>query len=371
MLDAMLRAAGYRTGLYTSPHLMRYNERVRLDGREASDDALVAGAQRSSRTRAPPATRRCRSPISSSARSRRSCCSREHAPDALVLEVGPRRPARRGQRRRRGRRRRHERRSRPPRLARRHARGHRAREGGHLPRRPRRRLRRRRSAALARRRGRAHRRDGSSSRDATSARSPKARSGATAGPAASATGCRIRRCAAATSSTTPRARSRRSTRCATALPVGANAMRDGLVGVELAGRFQVLPGRPTRVLDVAHNPHAARALARMPRRRWATTARRTRCSGCSPTRTSTASSRRCAGASTAGTSRRCPGRAARRPRSARGGARRARACPPSASASARDVAQRLAAARDEAHEADRIVAFGSFLTVAAALAAER
>src|SRR6185436_8556201 len=41
----------------------------------------------------------------------------------------------------------------------------------------------------------------------------------------------------------------------------ANAARDGLVGVELAGRFQVLPGRPTRVLDVAHNPHAARALA--------------------------------------------------------------------------------------------------------------
>src|SRR5204862_3008166 len=35
----------------------------------------------------------------------------------------------------------------------------------------------------------------------------------------------------------------------------------GLVAVELPGRFQVLPGRPTIVLDVAHNPHAARALA--------------------------------------------------------------------------------------------------------------
>jgi dihydrofolate synthase/folylpolyglutamate synthase len=45
------------------------------------------------------------------------------------------------------------------------------------------------------------------------------------------------------------------------LPVSANAVRAGLVGVELAGRFQVLPGRPTRVLDVAHNPHAARSLA--------------------------------------------------------------------------------------------------------------
>lgn len=44
-------------------------------------------------------------------------------------------------------------------------------------------------------------------------------------------------------------------------PVAASALRDGLVHVDLAGRFQVLPGRPTIVLDVAHNPHAARALA--------------------------------------------------------------------------------------------------------------
>ncbi|HET9339251.1 MAG TPA: Mur ligase family protein, partial [Casimicrobiaceae bacterium] len=42
MLEAMLRADGYRTGLYTSPHLMRYNERVRLDGREAGDEAMLA-----------------------------------------------------------------------------------------------------------------------------------------------------------------------------------------------------------------------------------------------------------------------------------------------------------------------------------------
>jgi dihydrofolate synthase/folylpolyglutamate synthase len=33
-----------------------------------------------------------------------------------------------------------------------------------------------------------------------------------------------------------------------------------LVTVELPGRFQVLPGRPTVILDVAHNPHAASAL---------------------------------------------------------------------------------------------------------------
>jgi dihydrofolate synthase/folylpolyglutamate synthase len=41
MLESILRAAGYRTGLYTSPHLLRYNERVRIAGAEASDDALA------------------------------------------------------------------------------------------------------------------------------------------------------------------------------------------------------------------------------------------------------------------------------------------------------------------------------------------
>ena len=45
------------------------------------------------------------------------------------------------------------------------------------------------------------------------------------------------------------------------LPVGAQEIRTGLVLVDLPGRFQVLPGRPTVILDVAHNPHAAAALA--------------------------------------------------------------------------------------------------------------
>ncbi len=39
-LEAMLSAAGHRVGLYTSPHLLRYNERVRLSRREADDEAL-------------------------------------------------------------------------------------------------------------------------------------------------------------------------------------------------------------------------------------------------------------------------------------------------------------------------------------------
>jgi dihydrofolate synthase/folylpolyglutamate synthase len=47
----------------------------------------------------------------------------------------------------------------------------------------------------------------------------------------------------------------------TDLPVAMKDIRQGLLEVELSGRFQVLPGRPTIVLDVAHNPQAARVLA--------------------------------------------------------------------------------------------------------------
>ena len=45
------------------------------------------------------------------------------------------------------------------------------------------------------------------------------------------------------------------------LPVPQQAVRQGFATVELPGRFQVLAGRPTVVLDVAHNPHAAAHLA--------------------------------------------------------------------------------------------------------------
>jgi dihydrofolate synthase / folylpolyglutamate synthase len=45
------------------------------------------------------------------------------------------------------------------------------------------------------------------------------------------------------------------------VPVDQHAVRKGLATVQLAGRFQVVPGRPAIVLDVAHNPHAARALS--------------------------------------------------------------------------------------------------------------
>ena len=40
MLDAVYRAAGYRVGTYTSPHLVHYRERIRINGSTASDDSL-------------------------------------------------------------------------------------------------------------------------------------------------------------------------------------------------------------------------------------------------------------------------------------------------------------------------------------------
>ena len=44
------------------------------------------------------------------------------------------------------------------------------------------------------------------------------------------------------------------------LPVTAQAVRTGVAMVELPGRFQIVPGQPTLVLDVAHNPHSVAAL---------------------------------------------------------------------------------------------------------------
>jgi len=46
MAESMLRAAGYRTGLYTSPHLHTFRERIRLDGVLISEDEVVSLVQR-------------------------------------------------------------------------------------------------------------------------------------------------------------------------------------------------------------------------------------------------------------------------------------------------------------------------------------
>ncbi len=46
MLEAMLAAAGQRVGCYTSPHLLHYRERVRLEGVDADDEALIGSFER-------------------------------------------------------------------------------------------------------------------------------------------------------------------------------------------------------------------------------------------------------------------------------------------------------------------------------------
>ncbi len=46
MLESILLAAGYRVGSYTSPHLLRYNERIRLQGSEVGDAELCAAFER-------------------------------------------------------------------------------------------------------------------------------------------------------------------------------------------------------------------------------------------------------------------------------------------------------------------------------------
>lgn len=44
--EAILQAAGYRTGCYTSPHLLHYNERIRVDQTDAEDDAICVAFER-------------------------------------------------------------------------------------------------------------------------------------------------------------------------------------------------------------------------------------------------------------------------------------------------------------------------------------
>ena len=57
MIAAIFTAAGYRTGLYTSPHLISFNERIRINGKPISSQAVAKLAsairQKSKETTAP------------------------------------------------------------------------------------------------------------------------------------------------------------------------------------------------------------------------------------------------------------------------------------------------------------------------------
>jgi len=150
------------------------------------------------------------------------------------------------------------------------------------------------------------------------------------------------------------------------LPIAAGAVRDGLLRVELPGRFQVLPGRPTIVLDVAHNPHAARVLAAA-------------AASMGFHRETLAVFAMLADKDIAGVIAGVASRVDRwyvaslpGPRGASAATMRTQLQDAGIAATAirdfAEVSEALAAARVDAGEADRIIVFGSFLTVAAALA---
>ena len=145
MLASILHAAGYRAGLYMSPHLVRYNERVRLPDREATDDELVAAfnAVEDARLAAP----RCAGPAHAAHVLRvrhagRAVAVRARRTRCAGARGGAGRTPRCGEHRRRRRRDPHQRGDRPRRLPRRDARRDRPREGRRVSRRPRRDLRR-------------------------------------------------------------------------------------------------------------------------------------------------------------------------------------------------------------------------------------
>ena len=83
MLESILLAAGYRVGCYTSPHLLRFNERARLDGEPASDEALVEQFEAVEAARGD--TRLSYFEFTTLAILR---LFQQAAPDALVLEIG-------------------------------------------------------------------------------------------------------------------------------------------------------------------------------------------------------------------------------------------------------------------------------------------
>ena len=367
MLDAIYRHAGYRVGQYTSPHLLRFNERVRIAGNEAEDETLVAAFARveQARTASDPATPLTYFEFSTLAALHVFAGARL---DVLVLEVGlggrldavnvidadvavvtaididhvdylgPTRedigrekagifragnPAICGD-------------TDPPRSLVAHA----AAVGAPLWR-------------------IGHEYAYRASRTQWSYRGP---GGSRHGLPIPALRGEYQLANAATAlAATDAARER--------LPVSAGAVRGGLVGVELAGRFQVLPGRPTTVLDVAHNPQAARAFA-------ATLGDM----GFHPRTIAVfamLADKDIDGVVAAVAPRVDAWFVAPLPGPRGASAVRIAHAIEDAGVSAQsihtfgDVQQAFAAAQERANEADRIAAFGSFLTVAAVLAAAR
>jgi dihydrofolate synthase/folylpolyglutamate synthase len=255
MLEAILRAAGYRAGLYTSPHLVRFNERVRLDGVPVDDDALVAQFEAVEAARgAVPLTYfefttlaalrlfQQRAPeiaiLEVGLGGRLDAVNLVDADCAIVTSIGVDHAEYLGETRERiGWEKAHIFRAgrpaicsdpAPPATLIEHARAIGADLWLH---------------------GRDFAYDGD--RGQWSYRGRSGRRGGMAWPALR--GTNQLQNAAGVLAALEALRHR--------LPVAQQAVRDGLATVTLPGRFQVLPGRPVVILDVAHNPHAAAQLA--------------------------------------------------------------------------------------------------------------
>lgn len=83
LLDAVLRAGGYSVGTFTSPHLVDYRERIRLDGQMISEGALIAAFERIADALGPDSLTFFEFNTLAALLAFES-----HAPDAIVLEVG-------------------------------------------------------------------------------------------------------------------------------------------------------------------------------------------------------------------------------------------------------------------------------------------
>ena len=82
-LDAILRAAGFRTGCYTSPHLWKYNERIRVNGEMQSDQRICQAFERIDRVRQGTALTYFEFGTLAALE-----LFLEHRPDVIILEVG-------------------------------------------------------------------------------------------------------------------------------------------------------------------------------------------------------------------------------------------------------------------------------------------
>ena len=88
MIERVLRAAEYKTGLYTSPYIEVYNERIRINGEPIAGDKLAALVERMARGGGLRKETACRSPSSNSARRSRFACFAKEKVNVAVIEVG-------------------------------------------------------------------------------------------------------------------------------------------------------------------------------------------------------------------------------------------------------------------------------------------